>query len=83
MRNSLIDLNNHLFEALERLNDEDLTKDELEKEVKRSKSIQGIAKNIIDNARLSLDAQKHKDEYAYSERKKDIPEMFLLKGDSK
>lgn len=62
-RNKLIDLNNHLFEQLERLNDEDLTGEELDKEIERSKAITSIGKVIVDNARLALDAQKVKSEY--------------------
>lgn len=34
-RNKLTDLNNHLFEQLERLNDGDLEGEELEKEIKK------------------------------------------------
>lgn len=57
-RNKLSDLNNHLFETLERLNDEDLTAEELVREVERSKAITSVATKIIDNGRLVLDAQK-------------------------
>ena len=32
MKNTLVDLNNHLFAELERLSDEDLTSEELEAE---------------------------------------------------
>ena len=63
MKNKLTDLNNHLFEALERLNDDDLTGEELDKEIKRSEAISKVAKNIIDNGALALQAQKHFDEY--------------------
>lgn len=42
MRNKLTDLNNHLFEQLERLNDDELSEEELEKEIKRSKAMEGI-----------------------------------------
>lgn len=62
-RNKLIDLNNVLFEQLERLNDEDLTPEELEKELKRSKAICTVGRIIVDNAQVALDAQKHIDEY--------------------
>lgn len=57
-KNKLIDLNNHLFLALERLNEEDLTKEQLELEAKRSESIIGISKQIINNAKTNLAAMK-------------------------
>ena len=38
MKNTLQDLNNHLFAQLERLTNEDLTDEQLEHEIKRSKS---------------------------------------------
>lgn len=63
MKNTTVDLNNHLFEQLERLNDDDLTDEQLEKEVKRAKSMEGLASKIIDNAKLGLDAAKLKLEY--------------------
>lgn len=63
MKNKLKDLNNHLFEALERLNDEDLDDDQLDKEIKRARSISSIATKIVDNASLILEAQKIKLEY--------------------
>lgn len=57
MKNTLADLNNHLFEQLERLNDEELTGEELEREIQRSKSITAVAKTIIENGALALDAK--------------------------
>jgi hypothetical protein len=58
MRNTLGDLNNHLFAQLERLGDEDLKGEELKEEMERAKSISVVARQIIDNASLVLDAQK-------------------------
>lgn len=63
MKNTLADLNNYLFESIERLNDDSLDADELEKEIKRSKAIQDVAKNIIDNGNLALQFKKHMDAY--------------------
>ncbi len=57
MKNTLFDLNNHLYAQMERLSDEDLTPDQLRMELCRAKGIEGISENIINNARLALDAQ--------------------------
>ena len=62
MKNTLTDLNNYLFESIERLND-DLDEAQLDKEIKRSEAVQKIAKTIIDNSALALQAKKHFDEY--------------------
>ena len=72
--NNLMALNNHLFEQLERLNDEELTEEELGKEIQRSKAMTDIATKIIDNASLGLQAEKLKIEY--SRRDIDLPEML-------
>ena len=58
MRNTLGDLNNHLFAQLEKLSDEDLKGEELKEEVTRTKAISLIAKQIIDNGTLVLEAKK-------------------------
>lgn len=58
MRNNLTDLNNHLFEQIERLNDDELQGEALKEEIKRSKAIEDVAKQIINNGRLVLDSQK-------------------------
>lgn len=63
MKNTLTDLNNYLFEAIERLNDDELTDEQLEKEIKRSEAVQKVAKTIIENGSLALHAKKHLDEY--------------------
>lgn len=59
MKNSLSDLNNHLFAQIERLNDETLKGDELQEEIHRAKAVTGISTQIISNARLVLDAQEY------------------------
>ena len=55
-KNRLLDLQDHLFEQLERLNDDDLKGEALETEITRSKAISEIAKNLTGNARIVLDA---------------------------
>lgn len=62
MKNTLVDLNNHLFAELERLSDEDLTSEELEAEISRSKALTGVSSQIIQNGKLMLDAIKFQDD---------------------
>jgi hypothetical protein len=80
MKNTLSDLNNHLFAQLERLSDEDLDEEQVKKEVQRSKAITDVAKVIVDNGRLALATMKHMDEYGYTDGKqKNVPEMLEVK----
>ena len=60
MRNTLGDLNLHLFAQLEKLSEDDLKGEELREEIIRTKAIGEIAKHIIDNANVVLQAQKLK-----------------------
>ena len=53
-RNKISDLNNHLFEQLERLNDADINGDALNAEIARAKAITGIASQIVANGQLVL-----------------------------
>ena len=62
MKNTLGDLNNHLFAELERLSDEDLKNEDLKEEIMRAKSVTEIASRIIDNANTVLEAEKFKAE---------------------
>lgn len=65
IKNSLRDLNNILFEQLERLNDDEALKDDenFEREMKRSKAITSIASQIVQNGNLSLRACQYAAEY--------------------
>lgn len=68
MKNTLTDLNNYLFEQLERLQDDNLDEAGLEKEIQRSEAVQKVAKTIIENGALALSAKKHLDEYGQGDR---------------
>ncbi len=58
MKNRLSDLNNHLFESLERLSDEDLKGEQLSEEVVRAGAVVSVSDQIISNAKLRLEAVK-------------------------
>lgn len=62
MKNTLHDLNNHLFAALERLNDESLDQAQVESEIKRSHASAKLGQSIVANANLQLRAQMVLDE---------------------
>jgi hypothetical protein len=59
-KNKLIDLNDHLFAQIERLSDEEISNEELEKEVGRSEAIVKVSDQIIKTASVSVQAAKLK-----------------------
>lgn len=75
-RNTLMDLNNALFEQLERLNSDDV---DLEKEVTRTKAMESVSRNIIDNARVVLEAQRLKDDHMNADLK--LPRLLSVPND--
>lgn len=62
MKNTLGDLNNHLFAEIERLGDEDLKGDDLKEEMERARTISIVSTKIIENANVILQAEKFKDQ---------------------
>lgn len=54
MKNKIDDLRNHLFAQLERLGDEDLQPEALERELARGRGISEIAQTLIDCAKVEV-----------------------------
>lgn len=78
-KNTLSDLNNHLFEQLERLNDEDLDMEQIDKEIRRTEAMTKIAETIIHNGELAFKTMKHMDEYGYSNAE-NVPQMLEVRN---
>lgn len=74
MKNTLGDLNNHLFAQLERLSDEELTSDKLLEEINRAKSVTSVASQIIATGSLVLEAKKLVDDRMDADTK--LPKML-------
>ena len=70
--NSLADLNAILFSQIQKIQNEDATDDELEKEIKKSEAITKLSSQVLSSANIALQAQKQFDEYGTG-RTVDIP----------
>ncbi len=73
MRNTLGDLNNHLFAQIERLSDEDLQGEALEQEIQRADAVTKISGQIIANGSLLLKARTYYDEWKPNSK---IPQLL-------
>lgn len=78
-KSTLSDLNNHLFVALERVND-DLQSDgeskkdadEIKSDIERANAVANISKTIIDGANMMLKAM----EFQYESNNRNLPKIF-------
>lgn len=83
MKNTLTDLNNYLFEQLERLNDDEISEEQLERELRKADSIVKVADKIIQNGELAFKTMQHMDQYGYNSANRAVPPMLETKGDWK
>ena len=78
MRNSLADLNDYLFEQIERVNDDELKGEELKMQLQRSKMVCQLGSVIVQNAAVMVQGMKVSSEYGIE--RKDMPQMIAAKG---
>lgn len=76
-RNTLIDLNNHLFAQIERLGDEELKGESLQEELGRAKAVAEVATRIVSNASLMLQAADRLGAAYTKERSGELQRLFL------
>ena len=76
-KNKITDLNNHLFEQLERLNSDELAGEKLKEEIERGKAMAGIATQIVNAAKITVDAMRLIKNGEV--RKEDLPIVFDTK----
>lgn len=74
MKNTLGDLNNHLFAEIERLGDESTVGEELEQEIQRARAVTAVSSQVIQNAKLILEAAKFKD--SRTDIDEDVPQLL-------
>lgn len=79
MKNTLTDLNNYLFESLERLTDDSLTDEEMKKEIIRSQAVTSVAATIIQNGELALKTIKLINDAGGDRSQLPLPIMLELK----
>lgn len=63
VRNKLADLNDHLFAQMERLGEEELSDEAMDREIERAKAVTNVAQQIIVNGNLVLKAEIYKQDY--------------------
>jgi hypothetical protein len=71
MKNKISDLRDHMFAALERLGNEELSPEDLRKEIERSQAISEVGKVIVESAKTEVMYAK------LTGKKKDEPTKFL------
>ncbi len=81
MQNSMTDLKNYLFEQIERVNDDSLDDEGLERAIKRSKAVTETAKTIVEISKTQLDALKYATEELGIETKPEAVAQMLI-GDN-
>lgn len=81
MKNTLTDLNNYLFETLERLLDDNMTEEQMQREIVRSEAVTRVAETVIHNGELALKTMQHLNDMGYGKGTRDgslapVPKML-------
>ena len=77
MKNTLSDLNNYLFETIERLQDDELDEEHLSREIRRAEAVTKVSEVIVRNGELTLKTMQHLNEYGYGAKNNGNNEYFV------
>lgn len=77
---NITELNEILFDRIKAINNDDLSDEQLEKEIRKAEATTSIATAMLKNASLALAAQKQFDEYGTG-RTVDIPLLGITNED--
>lgn len=77
MKNTLKDLRNYMFEQMERLNDDDLTQEALDEQLKKAEGMTKIASVIVNTADLEFKAIKYVNEFGNNAN---LPEVLGIEA---
>ena len=75
-KNTLNDLNNHLFEQLEKLMDDEVPPEKLDKEIQKAKAVTAVAEVIVRNGELAYKVMQHMNEYRTDGELTPLPPML-------
>lgn len=81
--NSLGDLNEYLFAALDEITNDDLNDEQLKRAIAKSQAITKVSETIIRNGELALKTLQHLNEYGYETddaKQMPVPAMLAFKG---
>ena len=75
-KNTLNDLNDHLFAQLEKLMDDEVSPEQIEREIARSKAVTAVAETIVRNGELAFKVMQHMNEYRSDGELAPVPTML-------
>nr|DAD67401.1 MAG TPA: hypothetical protein [Siphoviridae sp. ctt5z12] len=77
-KTTLQDLNNHLFEMIERLKDDELAGDRLKEELERARAVDNLSGRILDNYSLKVKTAEMYLEYGLMTTKDALTECNVI-----
>lgn len=78
--NSLADLNEYLFSALDAITNDDLSDEQLQREINKAQAVTKVAETVIRNGELALKTMQLVNEYEYTtESGNEVPLPGMLR----